>query len=87
MIPFNDILLFALAALVLVVPIGAFDPKINNNNEIIFSEFTDMGYIISKQSLIANSENITFKITEPSEMDMYKTLANKSEGGNNLDKN
>ena len=24
------------------VPIGAFDPKINDSNEIIFSEFTDM---------------------------------------------
>jgi hypothetical protein len=69
------------------VPIGAFDPIINNNNEIIFSEFTDMGYIISKQSLISNSENITIKITEPSEMDMYKTIANKSEGGNILDNN
>jgi len=69
------------------VPIGAFDPKINDSNEIIFSEFTDMGYIISKQSLSANSENTTFKITEPSEMDIFKTTANKSEGGNILDKN
>jgi len=69
------------------VQIGAFDPKINDNNEIIFSEFTDMGYIISKQSLSSNSENTTFKITEPSEMDIFKTTANKSEGGNILDKN
>ena len=67
------------------VPVGAFDPRPTQNNEILFTEFTDMGYVISKQSLNNPSENKLINIIKPTEMEIFQTTANNSEGGNILD--
>jgi hypothetical protein len=69
------------------VPVGAFDPRPTQNNEILFTEFTYMGYVISKQSLNNQNQNKIIEVVEPSEMEIFKTTANISEGGNILDKN
>jgi hypothetical protein len=67
------------------VPIGAFDPKPSHNNEIYFTEYTEMGHIISKQNLENDTAAIPIEITEPSQMRIYKTIAKNTEAGNVLD--
>ena len=68
------------------VPIGAFDPKPTAKNEILFTEYTEMGYVISKQSVKAITEVSPYKIEEPATMPIYQTTANAAEGGNILNK-
>mgnify|MGYP000905971821 CR=1 FL=1 len=63
------------------VPIGAFEPNLINENEIIFTEFTEMGYVISKQNLTSDNSLLPIKIIEPSLMPQYQTTANNNEGG------
>lgn len=71
------------------VPIGAYEPSISwNSDTLLFTEFTEMGYVISKMEMknkvSQNEESITLK--EPVEMPWLDTVAYKAEGGNILNK-
>jgi hypothetical protein len=71
------------------VAVGAFDPYPTNIDEILFTEFTNMGYVISKQKLSDNlglRSNTSIVVTEPIDMPIYQSVANQSEGGNILNK-
>ena len=65
------------------VPVGAFEPTINNN-QIVFTQYTEKGTLLSKQSLKNNTTPFIF--IEPNKMEQYKTVANVAEGGNILNK-
>lgn len=68
------------------VPIGAFEADIAaDGKKIVFTEPTEMGRIISQQSLnLVDNQPIT--IIEPKEMPIFKSAANELEGGSILDK-
>ena len=68
------------------VPVGAFEPCVDKNNNLVFTEFTETGYIISKQLVSETPIAQAIQITEPAEMPMFNTTANASEGGSILDK-
>ncbi len=68
------------------VPIGAFEPFVTKSgNELLFTEFTAMGYHISKQTL--NSDNLkSIEIESSTSRSEVSNVAIASEGGNILDK-
>ena len=69
------------------VPIGAFDPMPISDSKILFTEFNELGYVISEQKLSTEAMPLMPTINEPATMPIYKTLANDREGGNILDRN
>ncbi len=68
------------------VPVGAFEPDVSpDGKRIVFTEFTDMGMVLSQQDL-NESEFRKVNIVEPVDMAQFETVANKEEGGNILEK-
>ena len=66
------------------VPIGAFDPTVSpDGKEVTFTEFTDMGYVLSKQAIDPNKAK-NRSIQTPGELPYFKTVANEEEGGSIL---
>lgn len=65
------------------VKVGAFQPSVHQH-KLMFTEFNTKGFYISSQELIKNNSNFTY--IEPNEMELYKNVANKAEGGNILNK-
>ena len=68
------------------VPIGAFDPGVSpDGKEVVFTEFTEMGYVVSKQ--VFDQKNAKkINIIEPVDMPIFQTVANETEGGSILGK-
>ncbi|MEM1124051.1 MAG: hypothetical protein AAGJ18_26680, partial [Bacteroidota bacterium] len=68
------------------VKIGAFYPSVSTDGStLVFSEFTDMGYELSQQSMPQSTErNGTFKIVEPTQQSFYSINTTNEEGGNIL---
>jgi hypothetical protein len=68
------------------VPVAALEPTVSKDGrEIYFLEQTENGNKLSKQLLNTINE-AEFKVIEPFEMPFYKTIADKSEGGNIFEK-
>ena len=66
------------------VPIGAYDASLSpDGKELLMSEFTDMGFQLSRQSL--NTKAIPVDPLEPREMALFQNVANQEEGGNILE--
>jgi len=67
------------------VPVGAFEPEVSKDGKsIYFTEFTEAGYMISKQGL--KTELLEYQVKEPHQMPFFETVANQNEGGNILEK-
>lgn len=68
------------------VKIGSFFPSLSSDNQtLIFSEFTDMGYELSSQDLAENkAKKQAIKIVEPHLQAYYRAINNAEEGGDIL---
>lgn len=67
------------------VPIGAYEPSVSpSGDSIVFSEFTEMGFVISRQPL-ENRACREVVVTEPADMVLFQTVAQEVEGGDILD--
>lgn len=68
------------------VPVGAYEPSVSHTGEsIVFTEFTDMGFVISRQQL-NDSACREVVVIEPVEMPLFQTVAQREEGGDILNK-
>lgn len=71
------------------VKIGSFFPALSPDNQtLIFSEFTDMGYELNSLNLSNSRTNVQqpLKITEPHLQSFYEGINNTEEGGDILEK-
>ncbi|WP_028523167.1 hypothetical protein [Runella limosa] len=68
------------------VPVAAFEPEVSKDGKTLyFTEFTNMGYVISKQPLEVNNSS-EFVVKEPFELPIFKASNFPEEGGSIFEK-
>ena len=66
------------------VAVGAYDASVSpDGKELLFAEFTDMGFQLSRQSL--NFKAAPVNIRHPDELKVFDSVANTEEGGSILE--